>query len=56
MNARPYPLLHVRAEKGRRPRTLELEKKVAQALKNYLMMRPECMSDAVFLNKYGADQ
>lgn len=53
MNVRPYPLLHVRIGKGRRARTLELEPKVAKALKNYLALRPGGMSDAVFLNRYG---
>ena len=53
LSARPYPLLHVRLGKGMRARTLALEKKVAQALKNYLAQRPESLSDAVFLNYQG---
>jgi len=53
LNARPYPLIHVRFGKGMRARTLALEKKVAQALKNYLVQRSESLSDAVFLNHYG---
>jgi integrase/recombinase XerC len=53
MHARPYPLLHVRLGKGMRARTIALEKKVAQALRNYLAQRPESHSDAVFLNYQG---
>ncbi|MBK9944896.1 MAG: tyrosine-type recombinase/integrase [Kouleothrix sp.] len=53
MSAKPYPLLHVRLGKGMRARTIALEKKVAQALKNYLAQRPDSLNDAVFLNYYG---
>jgi integrase/recombinase XerD len=53
MNVRPYPLLHVRNGKGMRSRTLALERKVAQALKNYLVQRGESLCDAVFLNYSG---
>ncbi len=53
MHARPYPLLRVRLGKGMRARTIALEKKVAQALKNYRAQRGESLSDAVFLNYYG---
>jgi len=53
MNIRPYPLLHVRLGKGMRARTLELEPKVAKALKNYLAQRPASASDIIFLNYYG---
>lgn len=52
LNARPYPLLHVRLGKGMRARTIALEKKAVQALKNYLAQRPKSLSDAVFLNYY----
>ena len=53
LNAKPYPFLHVRSGKGMRARTLALEKKVAQALRNYLAQRGESLSGAVFLNYYG---
>lgn len=53
LNVRPYPLLHVRLGKGMRARTIELEKKAVQAIKNYLAMRPEGSSDTLFLNRYG---
>lgn len=53
LNARPYPLLHVRMGKGMRARTLALEKKAVQALKNYLAQRADSLSEAVFLNCTG---
>jgi integrase/recombinase XerC len=52
-DVRPYPLLHVRIGKGMRARTLELEPKVAKALKNYLVQRSTSSSDTIFLNYYG---
>jgi integrase/recombinase XerC len=52
-HVRPYPLLHIRLGKGMRSRTLELEPKVAKALKNYLALRPASNNDTVFLNCYG---
>jgi integrase/recombinase XerD len=33
-------------------RTIELEKKAAQAIRNYLAMREESSSDALFLNRF----
>lgn len=53
LSAKPYPVLHVRLGKGMRARTIELEKKAAQAIKNYLAMRAESNSDALFLNNHG---
>lgn len=53
LNARPYPLLHVRLGKGMRARTLALEKKAVQALKNYLAQRGHSLTEAVFLNYTG---
>jgi site-specific recombinase XerD len=52
LNARLYSLIYVRLGKGMRARTIALEKKVAQALKNYLVQRGESLSDVVFLNHY----
>jgi integrase/recombinase XerC len=53
LKGKPYPFLHVRLGKGMRARSIELEKKAVQALKNYLTMRGESGSDALFLNRYG---
>ncbi len=42
--------LTVRQGKGMSDRTIELEKKGLQAIKNYLRSRPQSLSDALFLN------
>jgi site-specific recombinase XerD len=43
--------LEVRNGKGMQARTIELEKKGTQALKNWLSVRPETLSDRLFLNR-----
>jgi integrase/recombinase XerC len=40
----------IRQGKGMADRTIELEKKGLQALRNYLRSRPQSLSDALFLN------
>jgi site-specific recombinase XerD len=40
----------IRQGKGMADRTIELEKKEYQAIKNYLRSRPQSLSDALFLN------
>jgi len=44
--------LTVTAGKGMTARTIELEKKVAQALKSYIAQRPQTFDRHVFLNRY----
>jgi len=39
--------------KGNAEREITLEKRGVQALKNYLVVRPECLSDVLFLNYKG---
>src|SRR5205807_6378936 len=39
--------------KGNQEREIVLEKRGVQALKNYLAVRPECLSDVLFLNYKG---
>ncbi len=46
--------LFVREGKGQVARTVELEKKVSQAIKNYLATRPQVLSDHLFLNRDNA--
>src|SRR5262249_49733787 len=46
-------VLIVRDGKGRKDREIALEKKARLALRNWLEKRPEVMSDALFLNRYG---
>jgi site-specific recombinase XerD len=43
--------LEVRQGKGMQARTIELEKKGTQALKNWLAVRPRTLSDRLFLNR-----
>jgi site-specific recombinase XerD len=45
-------LLHVRVGKGHAYRSIELERKVTQAVKNYLTTRPNTAYDQLFLNRY----
>jgi integrase/recombinase XerD len=45
--------LRVSSGKGMAARTIELEKKSAQALKTYISHRPETFDQHVFLNRYG---
>jgi len=45
--------LTVTAGKGMTARTIELEKKAAQALKTYIAHRPKTFDQHVFLNRYG---
>jgi site-specific recombinase XerC len=42
--------LTIRQGKGMADRSIELEKKGSQAVKNYLRSRPQSLSDALFLN------
>jgi site-specific recombinase XerD len=42
--------LTIRQGKGMADRSIELEKKGSQAIKNYLRSRPQSLSDALFLN------
>jgi len=46
-------LLRITSEKGMKTRTIELEKKGIQAIKSYLTVRPESLSNALFLNYQG---
>jgi integrase/recombinase XerC len=46
------PVITVRG-KGNAERAIELEKRGVQALKNYLAVRPESLSDVIFLNYKG---
>ena len=46
------PAIKVRG-KGNQKRDIVLEKRGVQALKNYLAVRPECLSDVLFLNYKG---
>ena len=46
------PVITVRG-KGNAERAIELEKRGVQALKNYLVVRPESLSDILFLNYKG---
>src|SRR5256714_9542326 len=46
------PAIHVRG-KGSVEREIALEKRGVQALKTYLVVRPESLSDAIFLNYKG---
>jgi integrase/recombinase XerC len=46
------PAINVRG-KGSVEREIELEKRGVQALKNYLAVRPESLSEAIFLNYKG---
>ena len=46
------PAITVRG-KGNAERAIELEKRGVQALKNYLAVRPESLSDVLFLNYKG---
>jgi integrase/recombinase XerC len=46
------PAINVRG-KGSIEREIELEKRGVQALKNYLGVRPESLSEAIFLNYKG---
>src|SRR5215212_5882180 len=43
-------VLHVRAGKGMVARSIELERKVTQAVKNYLHTRPATLAEQLFLN------
>jgi site-specific recombinase XerD len=45
--------LTIRQGKGMADRSIELEKKGLQALRNYLRIRPQSLSDALFLNYQG---
>jgi site-specific recombinase XerD len=45
--------LTVTAGKGMVARTIELEKKGAQAIKSWLAVRPQVVDDHLFLNQYG---
>jgi integrase len=45
--------LTIRQGKGMADRSIELEKKGLQALRNYLGSRPQSLSDALFLNYQG---
>jgi site-specific recombinase XerD len=45
-------VLHVRLGKGQAYRSIELEHKVTQAIKNYLATRPNTTYDQLFLNCY----
>jgi site-specific recombinase XerD len=49
----PGRTLHVRAGKGGKARSIELEKKGMQAIKNYLKLRTASSYTQVFLNRYG---
>ena len=44
-------LLHVREGKGMVARSIALEKKAIQALQSYLVVRPDVLSDRLFLNR-----
>ena len=44
-------LLHVREGKGMVARSIALEKKAIQALQSYLAVRPDVLSDRLFLNR-----
>ena len=46
-------LLRIASGKGMKTRTIELEKKGIQAIKSYLAVRPESLSNALFLNYQG---
>jgi site-specific recombinase XerD len=43
-------VLRVRVGKGMAARTIELERKATQAIKNYLSTRPQALSEQLFLN------
>jgi len=43
-------ILHVRAGKGMAARSIELERKATQAIKNYLATRPTAAAEQLFLN------
>src|SRR5207249_217824 len=43
-------VLRVRVGKGMAARTIELERKAIQAIKNYLVARPAALSEQLFLN------
>lgn len=43
-------VLRVRLGKGMAARTIELERKATQAIKNYLIIRPKVLSEQLFLN------
>jgi integrase/recombinase XerC len=43
-------VLHVRVGKGMAARSIELERKATQAVKNYLTIRPQSLSEQLFLN------
>ena len=43
-------VLHVRVGKGMAARSIELERKATQAIKNYLSIRPAALSEQLFLN------
>jgi len=45
--------LHVREGKGQSAREIVLEKKAILAVKRYLQVRPDALSDVLFLNRYG---
>jgi site-specific recombinase XerD len=49
----PGHTLHVKAGKGGKARTIELEKKGRQAIKNYLRLRTASSYTQLFLNRYG---
>ena len=46
-------LLRISSGKGMKTRTIELEKRGIQAIKSYLAVRPESLSNALFLNYQG---
>jgi site-specific recombinase XerD len=46
-------LLRIASGKGMKTRTIELEKKGIQAIRSYLAVRPENLSNALFLNYQG---
>jgi integrase/recombinase XerC len=46
-------ILHVRMGKGMAARSIELERKAIQAIKNYLTTRPKVFSEQLFLNYTG---
>ncbi len=45
--------VHIGNGKGQKARTIELEKKGIQAIKSYLVVRPESLHDELFLNYQG---
>jgi integrase/recombinase XerC len=46
-------LLRITSGKGMKTRTIELEKRGIQAIRSYLAVRPESLSNAIFLNYQG---